>query len=355
MAETRSRESVARFVPGGDAESPAQIPAKGWWQIVVRGWREASADQAPLLSAGVAFFGFLALFPTLIAAVLVYGLVADPATISEQSGALLSSLPADARSLVEDQLRQLSSTSTQSLGWGLVVTLGIALWSASGGIGNLITAINIAYDEQRNRGFVREKLLAVGLTVAAVVFLLLVMTLVAGVPAAFQVIGLGGGWRWLVEVLRWVLLAALVAVALAVLYRVAPHRSAPQFRWVSVGAVVATILWLLASVGFSLYVSLFGNYAKTYGALAGVVVLLLWLWITSYAVLLGAEINAEAEEQTIKDTTRGPERPLGDRGAVKADSLPPTADTKPVPLGGRSADGESTSDGNRSGQGPVTG
>lgn len=310
-------------VPGAEADAPTEIPPRGWRDVAVRGWKAASADQVPLLGAGVAFFGFLALFPALIALTLVYGLVADPATISSQLDALAGSLPSDARSLLETQLQQLASAPAQGLGWGLAFSLVVALWSASGGVGNLVTAVNIAYDEKRKRGFVKEKLIALGLTVGAIVFMLVLMALVAGVPVVFSVVGLGGGWRWLAEVVRWLLVVVLVMLALAVLYRVAPDRDSPKFRWVSVGAAVATLLWLVASVGFSLYVSLFGNYAKTYGALAGVVVMLLWLWITTYAVLLGAEINAASEEQTAKDTTRGPEQPLGQRGAVVADSLPP--------------------------------
>lgn len=295
MSSTSPPRDRSRPVPVVPADSPTELPPRGWRQIVVRGWKESSADQVPLLAAGVAFFGFLALFPALIALTLVYGLIADPATISGQLGNLTSSLPAEARTLLETQLRQLASAPAQGLGWGLALSLVVALWSASGGVGNLVTAINIAYDEQRTRGFVKEKLVALGLTVGAVVFMVVLMALVAGVPVVLEVVGLGGGWRWLAEAVRWVLVAVLVMGALAVLYRVAPDRDAPTFRWASAGAVVATVLWLLASVGFSLYVTLFGNYAKTYGALAGVIVLLLWLWITSYAVLLGAEINAEAE------------------------------------------------------------
>ncbi len=309
--------------PGATADSPAGIPPKGWLQVARRGWAESSADQVPLLAAGVAFFGFLALFPALISLTLIWGLVSDPAGITRQVGTLTASLPPDARSVIEGQLDQLASAPAQALGWGLVITILAALWSASGGIGNLVTAINVAYDEQRKRGFVKDKLVALALTLGAIVFMAVVVALVAGIPVVFDLVGLGGGWRWLAEVVRWVLLALLVIAALAVLYRVAPVREAPKFRWVSVGAVVATLLWLLASAGFSLYVTLFGNYARTYGALAGVVVLMLWLWITSYAVLLGAEINAEAEEQTAKDTTTGPAEPRGRRGAVKADSLPP--------------------------------
>lgn len=322
---TDSLSERTQPVPGATADSPTEIPPRGWWQIIRRGWREASADQLPLMSAGVAFFGFLALFPALIALTLVYGLAADPATIAGQLDALGGSLPQEARVLIEDQLRQLTSAPAQGLGWGLALSLVIALWSASGGIGNLVTAINIAYDEERRRGFVAEKLLALGLTVGAVVFMVVMMTMVAGLPIVLEWVGLTGGWRWLAEILRWLVLAVLIMVALAVLYRVAPDRNAPKFRWVSVGAMAATVLFLLGSAGFSLYVTWFGNYARTYGALAGVVVMLLWLWLTSYAVLLGAEINAEAEEQTIKDSTQGPDRPLGQRGAVKADSIPQPA------------------------------
>lgn len=324
MGMIRNAESPTTDAPGGEADKPTEIPAKGWLEIAKRGWKESSADQVPLLAAGVAFFGFLALFPALIAFTLIWGLVADPAQIQQQAASLTGSLPPDARSLLEGQLQQLASAPAQALGWGLVLTIVLALWSASGGVGNMVTAVNIAYDEERKRGFVKEKLIALALTIGTIVFMAVVVGLVAGLPVALELIGITGPWRWVAEVLRWVLVAALIMVALAVLYRVAPDRDAPKFRWVSTGAIVATILWLAASAGFSLYVTMFGNYAKTYGALAGVVVMLLWLWITSYAVLLGAEINAETEQQTIKDTTKGPEQPLGQRGAVKADSLPPS-------------------------------
>jgi len=325
MTDHAIRENEAGQVPGEQASTPTQIPAKGWWQVVKRGWKEASEDQVPLLGAGVAFFGFLALFPALAAFTLIYGLVADPATISAQTQTLTASLPPEARTLLVGQLDQLASVPQQSLGWGLVLAIVLALWSASGGVGNLITAVNIAYDEEKKRGFVKDKLLALGVTVGAVIFMALIVALMAGVPVVLGFLDVNGPLRWVIEVVRWLLLAALVMVALAVLYRVAPDRDAPKFRWVSAGAATATVLWLVASAAFSLYVTFFGNYAKTYGALAGVVLLMLWLWLTSYAILLGAEINAESEEQTVKDTTSGPEQPLGRRGAVKADSTPPPA------------------------------
>ncbi|MGC3994645.1 MAG: YihY/virulence factor BrkB family protein [Propionicimonas sp.] len=309
--------------PGAHADAPQQIPARGWKQVLVRGWRSASAHRVPLLAAGVAFFGFLALFPALIALTFVYGLVADPSTITSQLDQVAGSLPADARTLLADQLHQLTAISSQGLGWGLAISLVVALWSASGGVANLVAAINIAYDEERTRSFVKQRLVALALTLGAIVVMVVLMALVAGVPVVLQVLGLTGGWRWVAEALRWILVIGIVLVSLAVLYQVAPDRRAPKLRWASVGAVVATLLWVVASVGFSLYVSMFGSYARTYGALAGVVVMLLWLWITAFAVLLGAEINAEAERQTAVDTTRGPDRPAGARGAKAADEVAP--------------------------------
>ena len=310
--------------PGAEARKPQEVPPKGWWQIVRRAWKEASKDQVPLLAAGVAFFGFLSLFPGIVAAILAYGFFADPASIRSRAEDLAELVPDTARELVLQQVGSLASAQSQSLGIGLIIALAAALWSASGGVGNLLTAVNVAYDEEETRGFVKRKAMALMMTVGVIVFIVLMLGLVAVAPAVLNAISDNGIVRLLLQVVRWVLLVLLVSAGLAILYRVAPAREAPKMRWVSVGSVVATILWVAASVGFSIYVSTFGNYAKTYGSLAGVAVLLLWLWISSYAVLLGAEINAESEQQTVRDTTTGPDKPLGERGAVAADSTPPS-------------------------------
>jgi membrane protein len=246
--------------------------------------------------------------------------VADDFTA--QADKLTSAMPSDAASLVTRQMRSIAESPHQSLGLGLVIALALALWSAAGGVGNIVTAINIAYDEEERRGFVRRKLLSLGLTLGAIVFVVLAIGFIGVAPVVLDSLVGGGPARWGFEAIRWVGLLAGICLALAVLYRYAPDRDEPQFRWVSVGAATASVIWLLASLGFSLYVDNFSSYSKTYGALAGVVVLLLWLWITNLIVLLGAVMNAEAEQQTARDTTRGPEEPLGERGAVKADSLP---------------------------------
>lgn len=282
-----------------------------------------------MLAAGVAFYSFLALFPAMIAAVLTWGLVANPSTMRDQVKSVASALPSSARNLLLHQVNALIAKPAQSLGIGLVISLALALWSASGGIGNLITAVNLTYDEEETRGFVKRKALALGLTLAMIIGGLLALGLVAVAPAVFDALGLPGWTRLLLEIGRWVLLLALVAVGLAVIYRVAPDRDDPQFKWVSTGAAVATGIWLIASLVFSLYVDNFSSYGKTYGSLAAVVILMLWLWISFYVILLGAEINAETEAQTAKDTTTGPDKPMGQRDAVKADTKPPGPNWKP--------------------------
>jgi membrane protein len=295
-------------------------------QIVKRAWKEAKKHAVPLLAAGVAFYAFLAMVPTLIALVMIYGLVTDDtAAVSDQVASFGSALPAEAEKLITDQMNSLATTSDRALGIGLIIALLLALWSASAGISNLIRALNVAYDEEDKRGFVKRRLLALGLTVGAIVFMVLAVALVAALPVLLDALDVPGWVKALVQVGRWLGLVVAVMVALAVLYRLGPERDAPKIRWLSVGAIVATALWVIGSVVFSLYVDNFGSYGKTYGTLAGVVVLLLWLWLSSLAALLGAEVNAEMEQQTIKDSTTGDPEPLGQRDAVKADSIPDPA------------------------------
>jgi membrane protein len=319
MIISTTREQVE--VPGGRAERPTEIPARGWLQVAKRGWKEAKADQVPLLAAGVAFYAFLAIFPALIALVSIYGLFADPSTIANQLGSLTATLPEDARQVITDQVTMLASRRS-ALSVGLIISIVIALWSASAGVSNLLTAITVAYDEEEKRGFVKKRLLSLGLTLGAIVFMMIMLAIVAVLPPLLKAAFGTGALRWVFQILGWLVLIVIVAIALAILYRLGPDRDAPRMRWVSVGAAVATVMWLAVSIGFSIYSSTFGNYGKTYGVFAGIVVLLFWLWLSMYAILLGAEINAEAEQQTIEDTTKGPEEPLGERGAVKADSVP---------------------------------
>jgi membrane protein len=308
-------------LPGVQASNPAQIPAKGWLQILRRAWAENNADNMPIIAGGVAFFGFLAVFPALIAAVSLYGLVASPETVASQIESLSDQLPPEATQIVSDALRNIVSTSGGALSFGLVISILGALWSASGGVGNLIKAVNLAYDEVETRNFIKLRALSLALTVGTIVFVLITFGLVAVVPAVLNALPLGVVGTVLAQVVRWVLLLGVMAGALAVLYRIAPDRDAPKFRWVSLGSVVVTVVWAVVSLLFSFYVSRFGSYDKTYGALAGVIVLMLWLYLTCYLVLFGAEINAETEHQTAVDTTEGEPAPMGERDATVADEV----------------------------------
>jgi membrane protein len=325
---TRSVPSEARL-PGVHAEKPTQIPAKGWVQIVKRAWAENKADHMPIIGAGVAFFGFLAILPTLTATISLYGLVASPETVARQIQSLSEQLPQDTSSLISQQLTTITSHSGGSLTVSLIISILAALWSASGGVSNLITAVNIAYDEVETRSFIKLRLLSLALTLGAIVFVLITFALVAVVPVVLDALPLGVVGTILAQVIRWVLLLGVMAVALSVLYRVAPDRDAPKFQWVSLGSIVVTVTWAAVSLVFSFYVDHFGSYDKIYGAIAGVIVLMLWLHLTVYLVLLGAEINAEAEHQTAHDTTEGQPEPMGRRDATMADELPdPPVPTK---------------------------
>jgi membrane protein len=308
--------------PGAGAERPGQIPARGWGQIVRRAMKSAKDDGISLAAAGVAFYSFLAIFPAMIAALSIYGLLAEPAQVQQQVSSFSGALPAQAREIIENQLTSLAAGRQGALTLGLVVSVLLALWSASGGIAGLMQAINVAYGERETRGFVKRRGTALGLTIGAIVFVLLSVALVAVLPAVLSKLGLGVAARAGVQVVRWALLLAFVLIALAVAYRFAPDRRSPRIRWVSSGALLATALWIIGSVVFSLYITNFGRYEQTYGAIAGVIILLLWLYLSSYIVLLGAEVNAEMEHQTEVDTTVGEPRRMGERGAVKADTVP---------------------------------
>jgi membrane protein len=312
-------QAVANDDRGRGAAAPQEIPVKGWKDIAKRTGKEVKADQVPLLAAGVAFYVLLALFPAIIAGVSIYGLVADPQTVRDQINRLAETLSPETAKLIGTQVQQVTSGAGGALGVATVVGILTALWSASSGMKALITGVNLAYDETEGRKFVKLRGLSILMTLAAMVVLGVALALIVGFPAVPD------SWptvlQWAVAVLRFVLLAVLLLAGLAALYRYAPDRDKPRWSWSSPGSVVATVLWVLASVGFSIYVNSFGNYNKTYGALAGIIILMFWLYLTAFVVLVGAELNAEMELQTAKDTTAGPEQPLGERDAQAADHL----------------------------------
>jgi membrane protein len=315
-----SRASDAQTA-GREAERPSEIPPRGWFAVLKRVKAEVKEDNVPLLAAGVAFYAMLAIFPAIIAVVTVYGMVADPAQVKSQVSELAKSLPAGADQLLTEQLTNVVNAGRQSLSIGLALSLLALLWSVSSGVQGLVKSLNVIYDERETRGFVKLRGLSLLLTLGAIVVAVIALALIAVFPNFVESLGLGQAGELAASIGRWVLLAALMLVALGVVYRFAPDRANPRWRWVSWGAVVALALWLLGSVGFSWYVDNFGKYNQTYGALAAVIILLLWLFLSAFAILLGAEFDAETERQTARDTTTGPERPLGERDAEVADTV----------------------------------
>src|SRR5215217_8044610 len=304
---------------GRQAGTPQQIPAQGWKDIAKRTGKEVKADQVPLLSAGVAFYALLSLFPAIIAGVSIYGLVADPTTVRDQLAKLTELLSPETAKLVGQQLIQVTSSAGGALGFATVFGILTALWSASSGMKALITGVNLAYDEDETRKFLKLRGLALLLTLGAMLLMGVALASIVGHPPIADT--LPTVLRWLLAIVRFVILGGLLVVGLAVLYRYAPNRDEPKWTWVSWGSGIAALLWVLATIGFALYATFFGNYNKTYGALAGVIILMFWLFLSAFVVLVGAELNTEMELQTAKDTTAGPTRPMGDRDAHAADHV----------------------------------
>jgi membrane protein len=306
---------------GRDAQRPADIPAAGWRDIFLRVWQKIGQDNASLVAAGIALNTLLAIFPALGVAVLIYGLFSSPAGVAADMKPFFEILPPDAAKLLQDQLQSLVSPAHVKLGVGAVVSALLAFWSARQGIVALMTATNIAYYERERRGFFTQVAISLGFTVSAVVAFLVMLVLGVAVPLVIQVLPLGPAASAAILVFRWVLLWLFAIGALTVVYRYAPDRRTAKWQWVTWGSAVAATLWLSGSVLFELYVKNFNSYGVTYGALGGVIVLIMWFYLGGFAVVLGAEINAEMEHQTAVDTTDGPPKPMGKRGAYVADTL----------------------------------
>ncbi len=287
---------------------------------------EMKIDHVTLLSAGVAFYGLLALVPALVAVISIYGLVADPQDVRSQLLDALSAAPSEVRNLVSTQMESIASSSSASTVAAVIVGGLAAVWSASAGVGHLVDALNVAYDEEEHRNLVRRKLMALAFTLGAILFIAVAFVIIALLPAVVDSTGLGSVGQIVVNVVRWIVLLGGMQLLVAVLYRYGPDRDAPQWRWVSPGASVAAAMWIVGSLAFSVYTANFAKYNDTYGSLGAVVVLMLWLFLTALSIIVGAEVNAEMERQTAKDTTTGAPRSLGHRNAYAADTVGETAD-----------------------------
>jgi membrane protein len=307
---------------GRGASSPGELGGTGWKAAMKRVVTEIKRDHLSLLAAGVAFKGLLALFPAIIAAISIWGLVASPEQITQQLSGFLSALPEDAASLIEDQMTTVAQGDPGTLSVALILSIILALWSASGGTAGLMEGCNAAYNEVDQRKFPIKRGLALAFTLGAIVFVAVAIGLIAVLPAVLGGLGLGSTAELVIRIAQWPLLALLVMGALATIYKYGPDRDQPQMRWVTWGAAIATVLWLLGSGAFTLYVENFGSFGETYGTFAGIIVLMLWLFLSAFVVLLGAEINAELERQTAYDTTVGEPAPIRTRGAVAADTTP---------------------------------
>jgi membrane protein len=322
----RASDSAGAQNRGRTAERPQDIPARGWWDIVVRVKKEMGADNVDIIAGGLALYALLAVFPALAAAVSIYGLFASPADIADHLQQVTAMLPQDAVRILQQQLSKLTQHPQDTLSFGIVIGIGLALWSARKGMVALMKATNVAYDEEDQRGFFRQLLVSLGFTIGAIVGFLAMLALGIVTPVVLSLIPLGAATEVVLLIARWILLFAVAVLGLAIVYRFAPDRSSAQWRWITPGSLVAATLWLIGSVLFALYVRNWGSYNETYGALGGVVILLMWFYLSGYIVILGAEINSELERQTRKDTTTGEPQPLGKRGAYSADTVGPTAE-----------------------------
>ena len=270
----------------------------GWWTILVVTWRRMGEDSLSILAAGIAFQTFFSLFPTLTAVVSLYGLVADPGMVGRQISAVQGVLPPEVVKLVATWLQALVRGPTTRFGIGLIVSVVLAFWSMWSATGMLMTAVNICYGEKQRRGFMSFNLRALALGAGLALFGVVGLALVAVLPAALALLPVPDAWSDLLSLVRWPILAGIISLALAIVYRYAPDREEPKWQWISWGSIAATALWILGSIAFTTYVSKVGSYDRTYGSLGGVIILLLWFYLTAYVILAGAELNAEIERQT---------------------------------------------------------
>lgn len=308
--------------PNIRADRPTAFTPRGWRDVIVRTWREASRDNVGLIAAGISFYAFLALLPLLAAIVLIYGLVADPQTVIQHVREFSGAMPVEAAAFLAQQLMFVVTTAAEKKGLGLITALALSLFSARAAAGALITALNIVYEEEEKRGLIAFNLTSILITVGGVMFGL--MGLVAGASIALLAnataldANIAGT---LAKIVGSTVSALSVAVIAGLLYRLGPCRSQARWRWVIPGALLFAAVWVALTFGFGFYVSNFGRYGATYGSLATIVIFLTWMFATSYAFLLGGELNSELEHQTARDSTTGAERPIGTRGAWMADHV----------------------------------
>lgn len=284
------------YNPPRNIKKPTDIPSSGWKHIGLAVKDEIGENNVSIVSAGVAFYAFLAVFPAIGALVSIYGLAMDPQSLQGQLENISQVMPEQAFEIIEAQLKDLVSTSGSALSWSLAIGILLSIWSANKGTKSLFTGIDIAYDTKDDRGFIKQNALTLLFTFGAILLLIISLAIIVLWPVFIDKIPISSTLKGVLTWLRWLILAALVVFFLAAVYRYAPAKRTPEFKWVIPGALLATVLWVIASWGFSFYVKNFGSYGEVYGSISAVVVMLLWLFITSFIILIGAELNSEIEK-----------------------------------------------------------
>jgi len=314
---------IAQPGRGRLSSNPYQIPFAGWKDILWRTYQQIDEDRLLATAAGVVFFGLLAVFPAITALVSSYGLFADASTIGANLQTMAVLLPQGSFQIVQDQITRVLAKGDTALGATFLFGLGLAIWSANAGVKAVIEALNVVYGEREKRGFFRLNVLSLAFTTGAIMALMLMVSAVVALPLALDHLGLGQDGKTIVSLVRWPVMFTILLAALGVLYRFGPSRRAARWEWLSVGTLVAALLWIGGSSLLSWYLSNFGNYDATYGSLGAAIGLMMWMWMSAIIVLCGAELNSEIEHQTARDSTVGGPQPLGARGAVMADTLGP--------------------------------
>ena len=315
-ADLKQEGRAAQDGRGRHARAPWQIPWAGWKDILWRTYARIGNDRLLAVAAGVVFYGLLALFPAITALVSLYGLFAKASTISQHLSLLSGVLPAGGIEIIQEQINRLTAKGDAKLSIAFAASLGFALWSANAGMKAVIDALNVTYAEKEKRGFIKLNLISLALTGGAILALLVALGAIVVLPLVLSYIGLGGWTETLLRFLRWPLLLCLVIFGLAVLYRFGPSRESARWEWLTAGSVFAAVGWLVGSALLSWYLANFANYDATYGSLGAAIGMMIWMWMSSIVILLGAELNSEVEHQTARDSTTGHERPIGERGAV---------------------------------------
>lgn len=320
-AETDDPDEAERH--GRQAQAPGEIPLTGWKDIFRRLYGKFSRDRVLAIAAGVTFYGLLAIFPAIAALVSIYGLFADPASIPNQLDALSGILPSGALEIVGGQMRRVAEADRGALGFTFIVGLLVSLWSANAGMKAVFDALNVVYGEEEKRGFIKLNAISLFFTIGLIVVLLAVVAGTVVLPAVLSFLGLPRWTEFWIALLPWPILLLVAAVGIALIYRFGPSREHARWRWISWGSAFAAVGWLAASVLFSWYAANFGSFNETYGSLGAAIGLMMWMWVSTIVLLMGAELNAVVEHQTAQDSTVGRPEPMGRRGAYVADTLGP--------------------------------